>query len=143
MVSPRCPNPRTSSARITFMRSLRFLASMAKIRVPVEQAQKPHPDVDREVESQAVQADAENPCSEPLPGEVADDREAGQEIQGRERQECVPRDLPQWVWGERGSCAGRHEERDDGGRSEEHTSELQSRPHLVCRLLLEKKKENT
>src|SRR5436305_8143827 len=27
-------------------------------------------------------------------------------------------------------------------RSEEHTSELQSRPHLVCRLLLEKKKRN-
>src|SRR3989442_4692762 len=30
-----------------------------------------------------------------------------------------------------------------GSRSEEHTSELQSRPHLVCRLLLEKKKNNT
>src|SRR2546429_4036136 len=28
-------------------------------------------------------------------------------------------------------------------RSEEHTSELQSRLHLVCRLLLEKKKQNT
>src|SRR5439155_24650706 len=28
-----------------------------------------------------------------------------------------------------------------GGRSEEHTSELQSRGHLVCRLLLEKKKK--
>src|SRR2546422_2058318 len=28
-----------------------------------------------------------------------------------------------------------------GPRSEEHTSELQSRLHLVCRLLLEKKKE--
>src|SRR3989442_6159791 len=28
-------------------------------------------------------------------------------------------------------------------RSEEHTSELQSRPHLVCRLLLEKKKNMT
>src|SRR5690554_5545269 len=27
-------------------------------------------------------------------------------------------------------------------KSEEHTSELQSRPHLVCRLLLEKKKKN-
>src|SRR5690625_5127300 len=27
------------------------------------------------------------------------------------------------------------------GRSEEHTSELQSRGHLVCRLLLEKKKQ--
>src|SRR3989442_7335323 len=28
-------------------------------------------------------------------------------------------------------------------RSEEHTSELQSRPHLVCRLLLEKKNRAT
>src|SRR5690625_5335061 len=28
-----------------------------------------------------------------------------------------------------------------GDRSEEHTSELQSRGHLVCRLLLEKKKQ--
>src|SRR5205809_5313706 len=33
-----------------------------------------------------------------------------------------------------GSCSGY--------RSEEHTSELQSRLHLVCRLLLEKKKRN-
>src|SRR5437870_7145559 len=33
----------------------------------------------------------------------------------------------------RRSCRG-------AGRSEEHTSELQSRGHLVCRLLLEKKK---
>src|SRR5690625_1891569 len=30
----------------------------------------------------------------------------------------------------------------DSGRSEEHTSELQSRGHLVCRLLLEKKKND-
>src|SRR2546422_8167194 len=30
-----------------------------------------------------------------------------------------------------------------GHRSEEHTSELQSRLHLVCRLLLEKKKKYT
>src|SRR3712207_6985738 len=29
--------------------------------------------------------------------------------------------------------------REPGGRSEEHTSELQSRQYLVCRLLLEKK----
>src|SRR3989442_5951076 len=38
----------------------------------------------------------------------------------------------------------RHTDRGDCAmgtvRSEEHTSELQSRPHLVCRLLLEKKK---
>src|SRR2546429_2220434 len=34
-------------------------------------------------------------------------------------------------------------QQDEGGhgRSEEHTSELQSRLHLVCRLLLEKKKK--
>src|SRR5690554_7003710 len=32
-----------------------------------------------------------------------------------------------------------HADCGDNVRSEEHTSELQSRPHLVCRLLLEKK----
>src|SRR5687768_18357593 len=44
-----------------------------------------------------------------------------------------------------GSKAGRGSEDEitffkSVGRSEEHTSELQSRLHLVCRLLLEKKK---
>src|SRR5439155_19222447 len=34
------------------------------------------------------------------------------------------------------------QEEEPGSRSEEHTSELQSRGHLVCRLLLEKKKQN-
>src|SRR2546422_7732293 len=37
-----------------------------------------------------------------------------------------------------GAVIGRYE-----NRSEEHTSELQSRLHLVCRLLLEKKKKRT
>src|SRR6478752_9376836 len=37
---------------------------------------------------------------------------------------------------------GEHRQQRTGGRSEEHTSELQSRLHLVCRLLLEKKKKN-
>src|SRR2546426_3613486 len=37
----------------------------------------------------------------------------------------------------RGKDRRRH---NDGGRSEEHTSELQSPCNLVCRLLLEKKK---
>src|SRR5436305_5865896 len=40
----------------------------------------------------------------------------------------------------RGGAAGRRSARGRAARSEEHTSELQSRPHLVCRLLLEKKK---
>src|SRR3712207_8731981 len=37
----------------------------------------------------------------------------------------------------------RHGDRKLAFRSEEHTSELQSRQYLVCRLLLEKKKEDT
>src|SRR3712207_7457670 len=49
-----------------------------------------------------------------------------------------------WRWQAKGTS--RHGEADSsdapprGGRSEEHTSELQSRQYLVCRLLLEKKK---
>src|SRR3712207_8647421 len=40
--------------------------------------------------------------------------------------------------------AGRHKHPTAGCRSEEHTSELQSRQYIVCRLLLEKKQtENT
>src|SRR2546425_3885891 len=44
---------------------------------------------------------------------------------------------------ERAGVRGRHRARRDRGsaRSEEHTSELQSLAYLVCRLLLEKKKE--
>src|SRR5437870_35733 len=42
--------------------------------------------------------------------------------------------LPTFFGGARSECIG-------GARSEEHTSELQSRGHLVCRLLLEKKKQ--
>src|SRR3712207_8072540 len=37
-------------------------------------------------------------------------------------------------------CLHRDSMRSAQGRSEEHTSELQSRQYLVCRLLLEKKK---
>src|SRR5690554_3570936 len=39
------------------------------------------------------------------------------------------------------ACLKCHTEAGEQIRSEEHTSELQSRPHLVCRLLLEKKKK--
>src|SRR3712207_7880664 len=39
--------------------------------------------------------------------------------------------------------AGAHRGHHADGRSEEHTSELQSRQYLVCRLLLEKKKTQT
>src|SRR5207253_11246609 len=42
---------------------------------------------------------------------------------------------------EQRSSSGRHARVLRPQRSEEHTSELQSRGHLVCRLLLEKKKK--
>src|SRR5438045_5998168 len=42
--------------------------------------------------------------------------------------------------GGRGGAHGGAAHRPSPGRSEEHTSELQSLRHLVCRLLLEKKK---
>src|SRR5438552_13704334 len=49
----------------------------------------------------------------------------------------APRTVEYWIRGfeERGLAALR-----EGDRSEEHTSELQSPDHIVCRLLLEKKK---
>src|SRR6266498_1024371 len=56
---------------------------------------------------------------------------------------CSPR---RSAWRQRiaGRCCARAPPRPSCStiRSEEHTSELQSRPHLVCRLLLEKKKNN-
>src|SRR2546422_7215178 len=50
----------------------------------------------------------------------------------------VPTRTGEWKWLQ---ARGRVVER-DAERSEEHTSELQSRLHLVCRLLLEKKKND-
>src|SRR2546422_1701330 len=54
--------------------------------------------------------------------------------------------LPRMLQGDIGAISMQSIERFDvrsgsDGRSEEHTSELQSRLHLVCRLLLEKKKK--
>src|SRR3989442_4006381 len=51
---------------------------------------------------------------------------------------------PRVIAGQLRRRLGRRDVHDDHRvepRSEEHTSELQSRPHLVCRLLLEKKKK--
>src|SRR3712207_7418620 len=48
---------------------------------------------------------------------------------------CVARDVT-----ERKRAQERLRESEERHRSEEHTSELQSRQYLVCRLLLEKKK---
>src|SRR6266498_1046686 len=55
---------------------------------------------------------------------------------GRRRAGATCQALAPWS-----RCRGAR--RRSAARSEEHTSELQSRPHLVCRLLLEKKKKKT
>src|SRR3712207_8631624 len=47
-----------------------------------------------------------------------------------------------WCSTSRPTCRGRRRSPTGTSRSEEHTSELQSRQYLVCRLLLEKKKKN-
>src|SRR5258707_1747791 len=58
---------------------------------------------------------------------------------GRRNDESVTENPVGWRIG--ASKITRHHRVDSGsGRSEEHTSELQSRQYLVCRLLLEKKK---
>src|SRR5690554_7474946 len=51
--------------------------------------------------------------------------------------DCKPASPPKLVPSESSSWLRQN----SSARSEEHTSELQSRPHLVCRLLLEKKKQ--
>src|SRR3712207_7730798 len=53
---------------------------------------------------------------------------------------AVPRRVRQRGLRRRGSLAVTQSVDADDERSEEHTSELQSRQYLVCRLLLEKKK---
>src|SRR5437870_10506518 len=68
-------------------------------------------------------------CALPIyRGAQRGDPEAGERRVERYRPEAQQRGEPLDVHGEQ--------------RSEEHTSELQSRGHLVCRLLLEKKKKN-
>src|SRR3712207_6894846 len=56
------------------------------------------------------------------------------------RQAGVPGAVPGAV-GRRRFCLSTRANMLTGSRSEEHTSELQSRQYLVCRLLLEKKKK--
>src|SRR3712207_8497973 len=61
----------------------------------------------------------------------------------RGRPGCRPGAGPRRAWSRPRACpAAGTTAWPPGGRSEEHTSELQSRQYLVCRLLLEKKKKN-
>src|SRR5439155_25165616 len=75
-------------------------------------------------------------------------RSAGQEARallgaggGRPRRSGRPRRRGAHARGRRRGVHPRGAAVRSGARSEEHTSELQSRGHLVCRLLLEKKKK--
>src|SRR3712207_8017013 len=60
---------------------------------------------------------------------------------GRGGEATLAADGPEALRPSRAADCRRHRgDRRAGARSEEHTSELQSRQYLVCRLLLEKKK---
>src|SRR3712207_8550571 len=81
--------------------------------------------------------------SAPTPLYVSEVRpRSGQVVVGRrqdlEVREVRVRDLNWFLGPEQAACV---QVRYNGSRSEEHTSELQSRQYLVCRLLLEKKKQ--
>src|SRR3712207_8131801 len=73
-------------------------------------------------------------------GELEPDREGRVEARHRlleDHRDVLAGDLPALPVGDRQEVATV-----EGERSEEHTSELQSRQYLVCRLLLEKKKKH-
>src|SRR2546422_7733739 len=73
----------------------------------------------------------------PLSSELPFTRSAACDSCGAPHSSCAS--YAHWAFRSDGACAGRRESL--LFRSEEHTSELQSRLHLVCRLLLEKKKK--
>src|SRR5258708_31001656 len=66
-------------------------------------------------------------------------RPPGTRSEHREPQRLVTGDA--YRYGSEGSLGGQRHAARRRSRSEEHTSELQSPDHLVCRLLLEKKKK--
>src|SRR5690625_6818429 len=76
------------------------------------------PSTDEGTSTQGAGAPAENDGTEPTEGSSGGETEAGGPSDG----------------------GGDESAAENQARSEEHTSELQSRGHLVCRLLLEKKK---
>src|SRR2546422_5258977 len=71
-------------------------------------------------------------------------RDAAHQESGKESADVVAaaRALASCVDESSGDCAEPDSPDGAATRSEEHTSELQSRLHLVCRLLLEKKKKH-
>src|SRR5439155_3973487 len=73
----------------------------------------------------------------PIGAAVGDDGDGGSRRLRHDRVEGGPR-APEEV----GHALALGKRKLADARSEEHTSELQSRGHLVCRLLLEKKKKN-
>src|SRR3712207_6939112 len=73
---------------------------------------------------------------QPAPGQQAAGVPAGDAITARPAQAAEPAGAARPSSPDDASNHGRSE------RSEEHTSELQSRQYLVCRLLLEKKKQH-
>src|SRR3712207_8950550 len=76
----------------------------------------------------------------PVPDRARVLRPTDREQLGQERGDLAERDQRRVPGRDVGEFGGDGTRAEIQGRSEEHTSELQSRQYLVCRLLLEKKK---
>src|SRR3989449_2887087 len=85
-------------------------------------------------------AEQDGCCHDGHREEVADARAGGEQHHPREQRDQHGHREVRLEEDQRDERYEHHEERQQAVRSEEHTSELQSRLHLVCRLLLEKKK---
>src|SRR5690606_39964439 len=98
--------------------------------------------------TQATESSAEAPAADARSPNVADATAPAAEAAEGSTVEAAPADAatdytplgPEWIKGAPESGALTFQEQFSADRSEEHTSELQSRENLVCRLLLETKK---
>src|SRR5258708_21332821 len=90
----------------------------------------------RDMEGQSPCSSISRPMGKPTPGPSF---QISCKRSGMQRGQCYDTAVCRQDCRQYRLCAGNL----DGIRSEEHTSELQSPDHLVCRLLLEKKKIKT
>src|SRR5690606_18352808 len=124
------PEPAKPSADCTRSRPRR--------RAPTGRRQTPRPTADEKRQSSQRRADQKK---RRMPVEAQQQQKPGRRHRRAQRPQApVHRGQRAAMLSPRGPRADGIQRRQGDARSEEHTSELQSRENLVCRLLLEKKK---
>src|SRR5687768_18352778 len=123
------------SARAVFGAGRALIWQIAPAAAQERVAQGPHPRYGTRPQRKAFRGDDAGG------GFHAQLQAGGAAVDGAQESLVVPFEPPQSGHAFRGRRCDQTTDYRTGGRSEEHTSELQSRLHLVCRLLLEKKKK--